>query len=66
MDLFKMLDELGQSWDVMLTSHECGPNATTWELRLTSATSWHMYRGELATVVRRAWAGERGELSGER
>lgn len=58
MNTLEMLESLAESWDVKLTSHEVGPCAHTWELRITGPSSWHLYRGALASVVARAWAGE--------
>lgn len=64
MNTLLQLYELSLGWDVKLTSHEVGPGAVEWELRITRRDSWHLYRGELEHVVARAWAGERGEASG--
>lgn len=62
-----MLDELAESWDVSLTSHAApsGASAHEWELTLHGGRGkdWrtYRYRGALAVVIARAWAGEPGD-----
>lgn len=68
MNTLEMLDQLAEAWDVTLTSHALGPSSVEWQLVIRNDRAYkderpfsHLYRGTLASVVARAWAGERGD-----